>query len=198
MRLGSKHEALLAALLCGLDRSSRINRFGHPASDARVQGYAKEAVARAAYMAGAVGAGRLIGVVEMFEPSRNGIAEAAFAVAADWRRQGVGSDLLAAARRWAEQSGIRTLRMFISRNNWPMRQFAHNAGARLDLDLQILADIAVLNAASLDIAAARGTFVPDGYPPRVDARFSNSVHKAQPGPPAQQHSRAWPDTRIGE
>jgi hypothetical protein len=44
--------------------------------------------------------------------------------------------------------------MFISRNNWPMRQFAHDAGARLDLDLdEILADIAVPPAASLDIAA---------------------------------------------
>ena len=102
-------------------------------------------------------------MVEVFGPSRDGVAEAAFAVAADWRRQGVGSDLLVAARRWAEQSGIRTLRMFISRNNWPMRQFAHNAGARLDLDLQILADIAVPTAAPRDIAAARGTFVADGY-----------------------------------
>jgi GNAT superfamily N-acetyltransferase len=180
MRLGSKHEALLSALLCGLDKSSRINRFGHPASDARVQGYAKEAMARAAYVAGAFDAGQLIGVVEVFEPGRDGVAEAAFAVAADWRRQGVGSGLLAAARRWAEQSGIRTLRMFISRNNWPMRQFAHNAGARLNLDLQILADIAVATAASLDIVATRGT--PDSYQPRVGARFFDRGAQAKPGP----------------
>ena len=153
-RIWAEHESQLVEFLCGLDRSSRVNRFGHSASDARVEAYAKAAIASAAFMAGVFAQGRIIGVVEVFEPSRDGVAEAAFAVAADWRRQGVGSDLLVAARRWAEQSGIRTLRMFISRNNWPMRQFAHDAGARLDLDLdEILADIAVPPAASLDIAA---------------------------------------------
>ena len=153
-RVLAEHESQLVELLCGLDRASRVNRFGHPASDARVEAYAKGAIASAAFIAGVFAQGRIIGVVEVFEPSRDGVAEAAFAVAADWRRQGVGSDLLVAARRWAEQSGIRTLRMFISRNNWPMRQFAHNAGARVDLGLgEILADIAVPTAASLDIAA---------------------------------------------
>jgi GNAT superfamily N-acetyltransferase len=153
-RIWAEHESQLVELLCGLDRSSRINRFGHPASDASVEAYAKGAIASATFVVGVFAQGRIIGVVEVFEASRDGVAEAAFAVAADWRRQGVGSDLLVAARRWAEQSGIRTLRMFISRNNWPMRQFAHKAGARLGLDLdQILADIAVATAASLDIAA---------------------------------------------
>jgi len=153
MRLDSEHEAQLSALLCDLDKSSRINRFGHPASDARVQGYAKEAVARAAYMAGAFDAGRLIGVVEMFATC-DGIAEIAFAIDGDWRRQGLGSALLEAATRWAEQAGIATLRMFISRNNWPMRQLAHKAGARFDFDLdEIRADVSVATAASLDVAA---------------------------------------------
>ena len=91
-------------------------------------------------------------MVEVF--CRDGIAEAAFAVAADWRRQGVGSDLLEAARRWADQSGIRTLRMVISRNNWSMRGLAHKAGARLSLDPdEILADISLAtSAASLTVA----------------------------------------------
>jgi GNAT superfamily N-acetyltransferase len=152
-RLGSEHEAQLSALLCGLDKSARINRFGHPASDARVRGHAKDAAAGAAYMAGAFDAGRLIGVVEVFA-TRNGVAEVAFAVDADWRRRGLGSALLEAATRWAEQAGVATLRMFISRNNWPMRQLAHKAGARLDFDLdEIRADIAVAAATSLDIAA---------------------------------------------
>jgi len=153
MRLGSKHEALLSALLCGLDRSSRINRFGHAASNARVRSYAKEAVARAAYMAGAFDAGRLIGVVEAFAISDR-VVEVAFAVDADWRRRGLGLALLEAATRWAEQAGIATLRMSISRNNWPMRQLAHKVGARLDFDLdEICADVSVATAASQDIAA---------------------------------------------
>ena len=152
-RLDSDHEAQLSALLCGLEKSFRINRFGHPASDARLQRYAKEAAARAAYMAGAFDAGRLIGVVEMFATC-DGIAEIAFAIDGDWRRQGLGSALLEAATRWAEQAGIATLRMFISRNNWPMRQLAHKAGARFDFDLdEIRADVSVATAASLDVAA---------------------------------------------
>jgi len=123
---------------------------GHPASDACVEAYAKGAIVVATFIAGVFAQGWIIGVVEVFEASRDGIAEAAFAVAADWRRQGVGSDLLAACRRWAEQSGIRTLRMVITRNNWPMRGLAHKAGARLDFDLdEIFADIAVATAAGL-------------------------------------------------
>jgi len=118
-----------------------MNRSGHPASDACVEAYAKGAIVVAAFIAGVV--------VEVLEASRDGIAEAAFAVAADWRGQGVGSDLLAACRRWAEQSGIRTPRMVITRNNWPMRRLAHKAGARLSLDLdELFADIVVATAAA--------------------------------------------------
>ena len=152
-RLGSEHEAQFSALLCGLDKAARINRFGHLASNACVQVYAKDAAAGAAYLAGALNAGRLIGVVEVFA-ARDGVAEVAFAVDADWRRRGIGSVLLESATRWAEQAGVAALRMVISRNNWPMRQFAHKAGARLDFDLdEIFADIAVATAASLDMAA---------------------------------------------
>jgi hypothetical protein len=44
--------------------------------------------------------------------------------------------------------------MFISRHNWPMRQLAHKARARLDFDLdEISADVSVAAPASLDIAA---------------------------------------------
>jgi GNAT superfamily N-acetyltransferase len=106
-RLGREHEAQLCALLCGLDNSARINRFG----------------------------------------------QVAFAIDANWRRRGIGSALLEAATRWAEQASVGTLRMVISRNNWPMRQLANQAGARLDYDLdEIFADIAIASAASLDIA----------------------------------------------
>jgi GNAT superfamily N-acetyltransferase len=152
-QLGHQHEAQLSAFLCGLDTSARIARFGQPVTDVRVQAYAKEATAGAAYMAGALDAGRLIGVAEVFA-TRDGVAEVAFAVDADWRRRGLGSALLEAATRWAEHAGIATLRMFIRRNNWPMRQLAHKAGARLDFDLdEIVADICVATVPSLDVAA---------------------------------------------
>jgi len=49
------------------------------------------------------------------------------------------------------RSGVKTLRMLISRNNRAMRQLAEKVGARLDLDLdEICADINV--AAPLKIA----------------------------------------------
>jgi GNAT superfamily N-acetyltransferase len=152
-RLSSEHEAQLSALQCGLDKAACINRFGHLASNACVQVYAKDAAAGAAYMAGAFNAGRLIGVVEVFA-ARDRVAVVAFAVDADCRRRGIASVLLEAATRGADQAGVATLRMVISRNNWPMRQLAHKAGARLNFDLdEISADIAVATAASLNIAA---------------------------------------------
>jgi len=86
----AEHECQLVELLCGLDRSSRVNRFGHPASDAGVEAYAKGAIVSAAFIAGVFAQGRII--VEVFEASHDGIAKAAFAVATDWRRQGLGSD----------------------------------------------------------------------------------------------------------
>jgi GNAT superfamily N-acetyltransferase len=160
-RLGREHGSQLSALLCSLDKSGRINRFGHPSSDACVQAYAKDSAAGAAYMAGALNAGRLIGVVEVFA-ARNGVAEVAFAIDEDWRRRGLGLGLLEAAARWAEQEGIATLRMVISRNNWPMRQLAHKAGAQLDFDLdEISADIDVATG-HCDVAA-RGIFHSTGH-----------------------------------
>jgi hypothetical protein len=51
--LASSTKRSFSALLCGLDKSARINRFGHPASNACVQAQAKDAAAAAAYMTGA-------------------------------------------------------------------------------------------------------------------------------------------------
>jgi hypothetical protein len=152
-RLGSDHEAQLSALLCGFDRPARINRFGHPATDARVRGYATDTLARAAYIAGALDVSRLIGVAEVFAP-RDGLPR--------WRSQltqnGAGG---ASARPYSKLPRLGPskqvsplLRMVISRNNWPMRQFAQKAGARLDLCLdEVFADIVLPTTASLDISA---------------------------------------------
>ena len=118
-----------------------------------MRSYATDTLARSDYIVGALDASRLIGVVEVFA-ARDGVAEVAFAIDAEWRRRGVASALLEVATRWAEQAGVATLRMVMSRNNWPMRGFAHKAGARFDLCLdEVFADIAVLTTASLDISA---------------------------------------------
>jgi len=136
-RLGVEHEPQLSQLLMSLDRPSRVNRFGHPASDACVRAYAKSAVATATFIAGTFVADTLVGVVEVFAAGSDGVVEVAFAVHSDWRRRGLCS-----------------ARMVIARNNWPMRQLAAKAGARLDLDLdEIYADIALAIPAALVMAA---------------------------------------------
>ena len=102
-------------------------------------------------MARALDAGRLVWP-RCLRPA-TGVAEAHSAIDANWCRRGIGSALLQAATRWDERAGVTTLRMVISRNNWPMRQLAHKAGT-LDFDLdEILVDTAIATAASLDIAA---------------------------------------------
>jgi GNAT superfamily N-acetyltransferase len=154
IRLGTQHESQLSGLLRSLDRPSRVNRFGHPASDACVDGYAKQALSRSVFMAGVAAEGVLVAVVEVFASNRDGIAEVAFAVHGDWRRRGLCSVLLDAAKCWAQQASVTTLRMVIARGNWPMRHLAHKAGARLDLDLdEICADMAVSVPATLKMAA---------------------------------------------
>jgi GNAT superfamily N-acetyltransferase len=152
-RLGTEHEAQLSALLCGLDKAARINRFGHLASNACVRPMPRTLRPGPPTWPGRSTRTASSAWSRCLRP-RDGVAEVAFAVDADWHRRGIGSALLEAATRWAEQAGVTTLRMVISRNSWPMRQFAHKAGARLEFDLdEIFADIAVATAASLDIAA---------------------------------------------
>jgi RimJ/RimL family protein N-acetyltransferase len=153
-RLGLEHEAQLSQLLVSLDKVSRAHRFGHPANDACVHAYAKSALTTATFMAGTFVDGRLVGVVEVFVGGSDGLAEVAFAVHGDWRRRGLCSTLLEAAKKWAAESGVNTLRMVIARNNWPMRQLADKAGARLDIDLdEIFADIAISSPKALEMAA---------------------------------------------
>jgi uncharacterized membrane protein HdeD (DUF308 family) len=66
-RLGLEHEAQLSQLLVSLDQASRANRFGHPASDACVQAYAKSALTTATFMAGTFGDGTLVGIQLIFD-----------------------------------------------------------------------------------------------------------------------------------
>jgi GNAT superfamily N-acetyltransferase len=143
-RLGLEHKAQLSQLLLSLDRPSRINRFGHPANDACVIAYAKDAVEKALFIAGTFSDDWLVGVAEVFQTGSDDMVEVAFAVHGDCRRRGHCSALLQDAQQWAARSGIKTLRMVISRNNWPTRQLANKMGARVDLDLdEIRADLYV-------------------------------------------------------
>jgi RimJ/RimL family protein N-acetyltransferase len=143
-RLGPEHETQFLELLLALDRASRIARFGHPISDASIIAYGKRALSTAAFVAGVFADDRVRGVVEVFEGNDRKVPEVAFVVLQDWRRRGYCLALLAATTLWAQQSGATTLRLIISRCNWPMRRLAEKVGARFDLSLdEICADFAV-------------------------------------------------------
>jgi GNAT superfamily N-acetyltransferase len=141
-QLGPAHESQFLDLLLGLDNESRAARFGHALGEASLIAYGKGALSTAAFIAGVFVDGTLRGVVDVFDG--NGVYKIAFAVHQDWRRRGFGLALLTAAREWAQQSGVTTLRLVMSRSNWPTRNLAQKMGARFDLSLdEIRADIPV-------------------------------------------------------
>jgi GNAT superfamily N-acetyltransferase len=143
-RLGREHEGEMCRLLCALDSASRCGRFNQAASDAYLAGHARRALADATGILGAFVDGELRGVVELYCDGPRGCAEAAFVVAQDWRRRGLGLALLQAAIDAAARADAGTLRMIFSRHNWPMRKLADKARGRLDLVLdEIAADVAL-------------------------------------------------------
>jgi len=142
-QLGPGHEAQFLELQIGLDSASRVARFGQAMDDASLTAYCKGTLSTAAFIAGVFVDGTLRGVVEVFE-GNGGVCKIALAVHQDWRRRGFGLALLTAAREWAQRSGVTTLRLAMSRSNWPIRNLAEKVGARFDLSLdEIRADIPV-------------------------------------------------------
>ena len=136
-RLGRRDWADLVALLLRLDQRSRISRFGSATNDAALVAHASQAVANAAWIAGAFIDARLCGIAELYEFGScdpNG-AEAAFVVEPCRRRRGIATALLRASAHWANSAGISTLRMVFSHSNWPMWKLASKGVTRLDLTL---------------------------------------------------------------
>jgi GNAT superfamily N-acetyltransferase len=85
---------------------------------------------------------RIRGLVELYSSKPHGCIEAAFIVEKDWRRRGLGWALLQEAMQKASQCEAKTLRMVFSRENWPMRNLAHKARAKLDIVLdEMCADV---------------------------------------------------------
>jgi GNAT superfamily N-acetyltransferase len=143
-RLRAHHVAEFSQLLLTLDQPSRVYRFGQAASDAALISHASQAVTSSTWIAGAFVERQLRGVVEVYDASAAGFAEAAFVVEQGWRRRGIGFMLLATATRWAAQSNVPMLRMVFSRANWPMRKLADKANARFDVIFdEMTADVCI-------------------------------------------------------
>jgi GNAT superfamily N-acetyltransferase len=97
------------------------------------------------WMAGVYFAEQPAGFLRARKSSSDAPAQATLFVGASWRRRGVGTLLLQAAMHWASCHQASTLRFVCSRDDWPMRHFAGNSGARLDLMLgQVVADFPVV------------------------------------------------------
>src|SRR5882724_9161484 len=139
LRLRPEHVAELCRLLCDLDPLSRCGRFNHAVSDAYLAGHANR------------------GVVEVYYDGPRSCAEAAFVVAQDWRRRGLGLALLQAAIAAAARADVGKLRMIFSRHNWPMRKLADKASGRLDLVLdEITVDVALAESPGSTAGATEG------------------------------------------
>jgi len=157
LRLRPEHVAELCRLLCDLDPLSRCGRFNHAVSDAYLAGHANRAVADATCVLGAIVDGHLRGVVEVYYDGPRSCAEAAFVVAQDWRRRGLGLALLQAAIAAAARADVGKLRMIFSRHNWPMRKLADKASGRLDLVLdEITVDVALAESPGSTAGATEG------------------------------------------
>jgi len=86
----------------------------------------------------------LRGVLELREERGRCVAEAALVVEEQWRGRGFGWALLQAAAERAGEANASKLRLIFSRQNWPMRQLARKANAKLDLVWdELRADIAI-------------------------------------------------------
>jgi GNAT superfamily N-acetyltransferase len=140
--LQSDNLAEVQRFLASLDRLSRWSRFGHAANDSSLLTHAQNALGAGACSFGAYVDGELRGFVDLYCCAPQKFFEAGVVVHQDWRRRGLGWALLHAAIQWANQISASSLRLIFPRNNWPMRQLADKATARLDLVLDdMCADI---------------------------------------------------------
>ena len=96
------------------------------------------------WMAGACVADQLTGFIQVRHTSLEGPVATSVYVDVGWRRQGIGTLLLAAAIDWAASQRANALRLTCERSDWPMRHLARKFGARLDLVLgQLVADVSI-------------------------------------------------------
>jgi GNAT superfamily N-acetyltransferase len=144
IEIGPQYESHLLHLLLGLDPASRISRFSCVADDAYLRRHLQQAMTSAAWLGGILLHQRLRGLVEVYDVDCAGMVEVAFLVDQSWRRRRLGTALLNATIKWSTERDRTMLRMVFPARNWPMRELASSAHARLDMAFgEMIADIAV-------------------------------------------------------
>ena len=129
-RLWSADLPLFRDHLLRLDQESRHARFGMAVSDQFLQDYAEHCFAMNGitfgyFVDGVIrGAGEFRPLFEMYELSAQRTAEAAFSVEKDWRRKGVGTELLARIIHTARNRQAKELFMSCLASNRAMQNLA--------------------------------------------------------------------------
>ena len=129
-RLWSADLPLFRVHLLRLDQESRHARFGMAVSDQFLQDYAEHCFAMNGitfgyFVDGVIrGAGEFRPLFEMYELSAQRTAEAAFSVEKDWRRKGVGTELLARIIHTARNRQAKELFMSCLASNRAMQNLA--------------------------------------------------------------------------
>lgn len=123
--------------LLRLDAQSRQSRFGMEAADDFVTAYAERCFGIDDVIYGFVAngvvraAGELRGIGHNLPLGFGGSAEAAFSVEVEWRRQGIGAQLMGRIVRAARNRRADTLYMSCLANNEPMLRLARKFSAQL-------------------------------------------------------------------
>lgn len=108
------------------------DRFNGVVSDHWLESYVRQSLTEATVF-GAFHGNRLIAVAELHRAGHapDGFGEAAFSVASDWRRNGIGTVLITVVLEAARVSGVHTVIVETGRDNTGMRQLARKFGATM-------------------------------------------------------------------
>jgi L-amino acid N-acyltransferase YncA len=122
--------------LLRLDAETRQFRFGSAVSDNFLTAYAETARRIGTVVYGAFQGSDMYASAELRALHALGdeMAEAAFAVEAGHRHQGLGSALMDRVITTAQNRGIHQLHMICARENQPMQRLAQKFGARFRID----------------------------------------------------------------
>jgi GNAT superfamily N-acetyltransferase len=130
--LGPRHRHRVSQHLLALGSDDRARRFGHLASDERIQRYVAQMDFDADVIFGVFDRRlRLAAMVHLAFQSEAGAAEFAISVLQRMRGRGVGALLFEHAVTLARNRGIRRLVIHLARDNAPMLAIVKRAGAEL-------------------------------------------------------------------
>jgi len=133
--LACRHRARVSLHLQALDDADRARRFGHPASNERIQRYVGQMDFDADALFGVFDRRlKLVAMVHLAFQPQGGVAEFGISVLPAVRGCGIGALLFEHAITLARNRGITRLIIHTARDNAPMLAIVRRAGAELSFD----------------------------------------------------------------